>query len=34
MTVVQGTTDGGGDSPLWVYLSTDGRRWSYDHRLN
>jgi hypothetical protein len=26
MTVVQGTTDGGGDSPLWVYLSTDGRR--------
>jgi hypothetical protein len=21
-------------TPLWVYLSADGRRWTYSHRLD
>jgi hypothetical protein len=36
MAVVQGPTSGARarGAPLWVYLSADGRRWSYSHRLD
>ena len=36
IAVVQGPTSGAGGrgSPLWVYLSSDGRRWTYNHRLS